>query len=505
MAHLLGYDIGTSATKVILCEASGVILGSASAAYDLHQPRAGWSEQQPEDWWKAVIDATRRLLADHRTAEIAAIGLTGQMHGSVLLGADAAKSGGRALPLREALLWNDQRTQAECEQITVAAGSTRSLVTLVGNAALTGFTLPKLLWVRTHEPRTWEQVRHVLNPKDFIAFRLTGELRADVGDASGTLLCDVDARSWSGEMCRRVGIDPSLLPPMLESTSVAGHLTPHAAAAVGLPSRPIPVIIGSGDNQAGAVGAGVIEPGRALTILGTSGVLFAPTASPRRDLPATGPVGRLHTFCAAAGPASWCMTGCMLSAGLSLRFARDLLCPGSNYDAVMDEAASAPPGCEGLLFLPYLTGERCPHPDPQARGGWVGLTSRHTRAHFLRAVIEGVTFSMRQIIGIARDSGVPITSLRVTGGGNRSAFWRQLQADLYACPLATTSSEDGGGAFGAALLASVGAELHGGVREACDACVQEVHRTEPREVDALLLEAAHRFEGMYARLHDARM
>lgn len=500
MAHLLGYDIGTSGAKVVLCDPNGHIVDTAAASYPLHQPEPGWSEQPPTDWWTATCAATRALTSRHPGASIAAIGLSGQMHGSVLLGADAAASGGTSSVLRRALLWNDQRTSAECDEITQAAGSPRDLVAMVGNAALTGFTLPKLLWVRRHEPRVWNAVRHVLCPKDFIAFRMTGALATDVGDASGMLCFDVDRRDFCEPLLRRLHLDRSLFPAALESTSPVGLLTPHAATQLGLRTGDIPVIIGSGDNQAGAIGAGVVSPGTALMILGTSGVLLAPSDSPRRDLPATGPVGRLHTFCAAAGPRSWCVTGCMLSAGLSLRWARDLLRPGANYDEVLAEAATAPAGCEGLVFLPHLTGERCPHPDPLARGGWIGLTSRHTRAHLLRAVVEGVAFTMAQIVTIARAAGVPVTTLRASGGGFRSPLWRQLVADLTGCPVVTTGTEAGGGALGAALLAGVGTGLFRDVAEACTAAVVETDRVNPRPANASLAAAREAFEGMYPRL-----
>jgi xylulokinase len=500
MAYLLGYDIGTSATKAILCDDTGAILGTSTSDYPLHQPHPGWSEQEPQDWWLAVIAATRSLLASHPGIKVSAIGLTGQMHGSVLLGSNAAASGGEAQPLRRALLWNDQRTSNECDLIRELAGGTPSLISRVGNAALTGFTLPKLLWVRQHEPQVWAQVRHVLCPKDFIAFRLTGQLAADVGDASGTLLFDVDHRRWDAAWCKTLGLDPQVLPHVHESASIIGTLTHHAATALGLPDQ-LPVIIGSGDNQAGAVGAGVVEPGTALSIMGTSGVLLAPTDAPHKDLADAAHCGRLHTFCAASGPHGWCMTGCMLSAGLSLRLARDLLCPGVSYEALMQEAQTAPEGCDGLIFLPHLTGERCPYPDPTARGGWIGLTSRHTRAHMLRAVIEGITFSMGQIIELAQSCGVTIHTLRATGGGNRSAFWRQLQADVYGCVLETTTSEDGGGAYGAALLAATGTGLFKDVAAACRTCVRPSGTTQPSGKSSPALNESRQIHGqMYSKL-----
>ncbi len=500
MAHLLGYDIGTSGTKVVLCDPEGHPLDTCTATYPLHQPQPGWSEQDPQDWWVATQIATRSLLARHPAAKIAAIGLTGQMHGSVLLGADAASSGGGAQPLRRALLWNDQRTRDECDEITRAAGSARALIGMVGNAAVTGFTLPKLLWVRRHEPRTWNAVRHVMCPKDFIAFRMTGAIATDVGDASGMLCLDVDRRDFSEPLLRRLDLERSIFPRALESSDQVGKLTSRAATELGLPAHEIPVIIGSGDNQAGAIGAGVVSPGTALMILGTSGVLLAPSDAPRRDLSPQGPVGRLHTFCAAAGPRSWCVTGCMLAAGLSLRWARDLLRPGVSYDELLAEAATAPPGCEGLVFLPHLTGERCPHPDPHARGGWIGLTSRHTRGHLLRAVVEGVAFTLGQIVDIARASAVPVSTLRASGAGFQSALWRQLVADLTACPVLATGTQEGGGAQGAALLAAVGIGRFRDVAQACAAAASPAERTDPRTPDPGLTETRAIFDGMFPRI-----
>ncbi|MEI7656468.1 MAG: xylulokinase [Phycisphaerae bacterium] len=500
MAHLLGYDIGTSGTKVVLCDPQGLLLDAATAWYPLHQPQPGWSEQAPEDWWNATRTATRLLLARHPGVTVAAIGLTGQMHGSVLLGADAAASGGAAAPLRRALLWNDQRTGAECDEITRAAGSPRDLVRMVGNAALTGFTLPKLLWVRRHEPRIWAAVRHVLCPKDFIAFRLTGALATDVGDASGMLCFDIDQRAFCEPLLRRLDLDRTLFPHPHESSEHIGILSRHAASELGLATADIPVIIGSGDNQAGAVGAGVVSAGTALMILGTSGVLLAPSDAPLRDLPPSGPVGRLHAFCAATGPRHWCVTGCMLAAGLSLRWARDLLRPGACYDDLLAEAATAPAGCEGLVFLPHLTGERCPHPDPKARGAWIGLTSRHTRAHLLRSVVEGVAFNMAEIVGLARAAGVPVTSLRTSGAGFRSSLWRQLVSDLTGCPVVTTGTEEGGGALGAALLAAVGIGRFRDAAEACHVAVLESGRTEPKAVQPELAATRQIHEGMYRRI-----
>jgi xylulokinase len=410
------------------------------------------------------------------------------MHGSVLLGADAAGSRGRAGALRRALLWNDQRTARECGEIEAALGGRRAMVEMVGNAALTGFTLPKLLWVRRHEPELWARVRRVLLPKDFVRFRLTGELATDVGDASGTLLFDVDRRGWCDAAARAVGIDAGLLPRALEAGAVAGSVTACAAAETGL-REGTPVVAGSGDNMAGAVGAGVVEEGMVLAVLGTSGVILAHSRQPKKDVDNPEVCGRVHTMCAAGSegdtagtavpPKAWCITGCTLCAGGALQWARNTLAPGVAYDQLMEEAAAAPAGCEGLVFLPYLTGERCPYPDPTARGGFVGLTTRHTRGHLFRAVIEGVTFNMAAILDIMRSVGVPVKTVRLSGGGNRSKLWRQMQADCYGAPVVMTNSDEGGSALGAALLAGVGVGVWPTVQAACCATISVRETLEP--------------------------
>lgn len=497
MSLLLGLDIGTSAAKAVIIDAAGAVLASGSAEYPLYQPAPLHSEQDPADWWTGTVAAIRAALQGLDPAEVSAIGLSGQMHGLVMLGKDARESGGRAEPLHRALLWNDQRTEKECRDIESIAGGRRRLVEWVGNAALAGFTLPKMLWIRGHLASTWAKARVLMQPKDFVRFRLTGDIATDVGDASGTLLFSPDSRAWSERALAAFGIDPALLPRPLESSRIAGTLSAWAAEQTGLKAG-IPVAAGSGDNQCGAIGAGVVSPGMVCATLGTSGVIYAHSDSPRKDTADESHAGRLHTMCAATGPQGWCITGCMLSAGLSLRWARDTIAPGASYDELLAQAATAPPGCEGLLFLPYLTGERCPHPDPNARGGWIGITSRHTRAHLLRAVIEGVTFAMGEMLDLARSIGVPVTSARLTGGGNRSLLWRQMQADVFGCPVETTNTEEGGGAFGAALLGGVAAEVWLDVPAACAATIKVRERLEP---DA---ESARRYapaRAVYAKMY----
>jgi xylulokinase len=507
MTLLLGIDIGTSATKAVVMDERGTIVASASREYPLYSLHAGWSEQDPEDWWAATCAAIKDLLATPGVApnDIAGVSFSGQMHGSVLLGRDAPEAPGRADVIRRALLWNDQRTVSQCARIEQVLGGRRNTVRLVGNAALPGFTLPKLLWVREHEPEVWSNVHHVLLPKDFIRYRLTGSLGTDVGDASGTLLFDVDHRDWSREAISRFDLRPDLFPPATESAQLIGTVSRWASVQTGLPEG-IRVVAGTGDNMAGAVGAGVVEERLILAVLGTSGVVLAHSGTPRKDLDVPQECGRLHTMCAGSGGPTrcdgrdsqgWCITGCTLSAGGALQWARNTLAPGLAYEQLMQEAATAPPGCEGLVFLPYLTGERCPHPDPAARGGFIGLTSRHTRAHLFRAVIEGVTFNMTAILDIMRSIGVAVQTVRLSGGGNRSQFWRQMQADCYNAPVVTTNSDEGGSALGAALLAGVGVGVWPTVAEACRATIQVRETLEASKERGLYDRPRAIFAGLY--------
>ncbi|MFG0283355.1 MAG: xylulokinase [Phycisphaerales bacterium JB039] len=504
---LLGIDIGTSSTKAALIDVRGAVVASATRPHTISMPRPGWSEQDPAQWWEATAGAVREALQRAPTARVLGIGLSGQMHGSVLLNQHAIDSDGRDAPaLRPALLWNDQRTSAQCAQIEQAVGGRRALVELVGNAAIPGFTLPKILWLREHEPDIFARAAAIMLPKDYIRFRLTGEIATDVGDGAGTLLMDVDHRAWSERICAAVDLDPTLLPPIVESAQTVAPLSEWAAGELGL-APGVPVVGGSGDNMTGAVGAGVVRPGSALAILGTSGVIYAHAARPHRDLPAQDPVGRLHTMCAADGdgqhPGAWCVTGCMLSAAGSLAWAHDTLWAHESYETLFAEAAGAAPGCAGLAFLPYLTGERCPYPDPQARAGWIGLTARHTRADMVRAILEGVSFGMAQILELATDAGVAIDEVRTSGGGARSPEWRAILATALGRPVVPTDAQQEGGAFGAALLAGVGAGVWPSVAAACDATVRTLEPTEP---DAAAAEAMGRaravYDGLYLDLRD---
>lgn len=482
---LLGIDVGTSATKVVIIDENGRTLVSASSAYEVDRPRDGWTEQPPERWWAAVVGGVCSALAAGNIdpGAISGVGLSGQMHGSVFLdraAIDQAASRG-AHAIRPALLWNDQRTARECAELEKAVGGGEAIVRAVGNRALTGFTLPKLLWLEKHEPANYARIAALALPKDFIRLQLTGTLGTDVGDASGMLLIDPDRRTWHTAVCKAVGVDPAILPPLTESACVVGTVTPWAASQTGLKPG-TPVVAGTGDNHAGAIGAGVAEPGMAVATLGTSGVIYVHSPQPRRDLGAATPPGRVMTMCAADGaaaaPGHWSITGCTLSAAGSVQWARDVFAPEVPYATLYAEAAAVPRGCEGLVFLPYLSGERCPHPDPLARGAWIGLRAHHTRGHLIRAVMEGVTFTMAQMLEVIRALPVEVASVRLGGGGNKSALWRQMQADVYELPCATVNNDEGP-AFGAALLAGVSVGAWRSVREACRATVHDVEIHEP--------------------------
>lgn len=468
MAIVIGIDIGTSGTKAIAIDPSGHLLATAVVEYPLLTPKPGWAEQDPTDWKRAALEALARLAQSPAVSpnDVKGIGLTGQMHGSVFLD-------GENRVLRNALLWCDNRTAPQCEAITNKVGE-RRLIEMVCNPALTGFTAPKILWLRDNEPHLYEQVRKILLPKDYIRFVLTGEFATDMADASGTLLLDVKNRAWHRELMSILGIDADLMPPVFEGTAITGTLTAEAAEATGLRAG-TPVIAGGGDQAAGGVGNGVVRPGVLSSTVGTSGVVFA-----FADRVSLDPRGRVHTFCHAV-PGKWHVMGVVLSAGGSLRWFRDALCPAEKtvaietgrdpYEYITGAAEHIPPGAEGLIFLPYLSGERTPHKDPYARGAFIGLSLKHTRAHMARAVLEGVAFAMRDSLEIIREMGVPIEQVRASGGGARSALWRQIQADVNKTPLVTTNIDEGP-AYGAALLATVETGLYKSVEEACDAIIK---------------------------------
>ncbi len=474
MAVFLGVDIGTSGTKTIAMREDGAILARDTVEYPLYTPKPGWSEQVPEDWWQATVQSIRAVVsrAGIAPSEVKGIGLSGQMHGSVFL--DKSNN-----VVRPALLWNDQRTQAECDEIEAKAGGRTALIQMVSNPALTGFTAPKILWLRNHEPANFEKTVKVLLPKDYVRFRLTGEFASEVSDASGTLLLDVKKRQWCQPLLDKLQLSSSLLPPVFESQVVSGKLNAIAAEQCGLHVG-VPVVGGGGDQAASAVGNGIVQSGAISATMGTSGVVFA-----HSDEVQTDPLGRVHTFCHAV-EGKWHVMGVVLSAGGSLQWYRNqfgemeaALAKGMGteaYELMTMAAAKAPAGSEGLFFLPYLTGERTPHCDSNARGAWVGLSLRHGRAHMIRSVMEGATYAMRDCLEIIKGMQIPITDIRVSGGGAKSAFWRQLQADIYGQDVSVTNSVEGP-AYGVALLAAVGTGAFKNVVEACSATIRTENRT----------------------------
>jgi len=476
MSVFLGIDIGTSGTKTLAINEKGNILASAMETYPCYVPKPLWSEQDPEDWWQATIRSVRRVMAQGKIkpGAVKAIGLSGQMHGSVFLDKQDRV-------IRRAILWNDQRTAAECEEMEQRAGGRAKLIKLVANPAMTGFTAPKILWLRNHEPRNFERTRKVLLPKDEIRRRLTGEYATEVSDASGMLLLDVARRRWSKKLLSALELDIDLLATCYESEDVTGQLTREAADLLGLTTKCV-VVGGAGDCAAGAVGNGIVQRGVLSTSIGTSGVVFVHSDQVRVD-----PRGRVHTFCHAVR-GRWHMMGVNLSAGGSLQWFRNQLCQADVarakrlkkdvYELLTAEAAEVKPGSDGLFFLPYLSGERTPHADPQARGCFVGLTLAHTRGHLIRAIMEGVTYSMRESLEIFDSLGVPVRQIRASGGGARSRLWRQIQADMFGRKVVTINTEEGP-AYGVALLAAVGAGAYKNVREACAATIHVVSETKP--------------------------
>jgi xylulokinase len=463
---LLGIDVGTGGTRALLLDEAGRVLGAATAEHaPMSSPELGWAEQDPRDWWRAARGAIAECLtkANATAKEIAAVGLSGQMHGLVLL--DAAGD-----VVRPALIWCDQRTEEGCRAITERVGAKR-LIELVANPALTGFTLPKVWWVRTHEPQLWSRVRSIMLPKDYVRFKLTGARATDVADASGTLLFDVVNRRWSSEMLQASDLRPEILPEVFESPEVTGCVSKDGARSSRL-REGTPVVAGAGDQAAGAVGMGIVEPGNVSATIGTSGVVFAATSSPVVE-----PKGRIHTFCHAIS-GCWHVMGVTQGAGLSLKWFRDQFGGGASYDSLMREAAEAPAGVDGLLWAPYLMGERTPHLDPNARGALVGLTAQHTRAHVIRAILEGVAFSLRDTFTIFQELRVPVKSIRLGGGGARSSLWQQIQADVYGMAVDLVAADEGA-AYGAALLAGVGAGVWQSVKAACETAVHIAKRVEP--------------------------
>lgn len=487
MAYFLGIDSSTTATKAILIDAAGSVIGVASSTYGYETPKPLWSEQQPMLWWTGTVNSIRQVLAETGIdpTAVSAIGLTGQMHGLVLL--DAVGD-----VLRPAILWNDQRTGAECDEIRTIIGQQR-LIDITGNDALTGFTAPKIVWVKNHEPEIYGRIAHILLPKDYVRYHLTGEFATDKAGGSGTQLFNVAQRNWSDEVVTALGIDRAWLPQTYEGTAVTGTLTPAAAKVTGLPAG-IPVVGGGGDQAANAVGTGAVVDGVVALSLGTSGVVFVSS-----DEPVVEPDGRLHAFCHAA-PGKWHLMGVMLSAAGSLRWFRDTAAPGTEFSDLVDAAGKVPAGCDGLFFLPYLTGERTPHPDPLARGAFVGLTVRHTRNHLTRAVLEGVAYGLRDSFELMKAAGITrINQVRISGGGAKSALWRQILADVFQAELVTVNTAEGA-AYGAALLAATGTGAFNSVEEACQATINITGVTSPGDQSAVYQELYPLYRELYPAL-----
>ncbi len=485
--YFLGLDISTTSSKALLIDERGQVVAVASSPHTLQTPKPLWSEQDPHEWWAAVTASIRTVLdkAGLRGERVAAIGLTGQMHGLVLL--DAA---GEAL--RPAILWNDQRTQAQCDEIHRRVGR-EHFIQVSGNVALTGFTAPKILWVQQNEPDVYAKARHVLLPKDYIRFKLTGEYALDKADGAGTVLFDLKSRNWSPEILEKLGINPEWMPPTFEGPQFTGRVTAEAAEATALIPG-IPVAAGGGDQAAQAVGVGAVEIGVVALTVGTSGVVFAPTSSALVE-----PEGRLHAFCHAV-PGMWHFMGVMLSAAGSLQWYRDALAPHMTFDELLSEADSVPGGSEGLQFLPYLSGERTPYPDPLARGAFIGLTLRHGRGHMTRALLEGVSFGLKDSFTLIQNAGLgDIKQVRASGGGTKGALWRKILASVLEAELVTVNTTEGA-AFGAALLAAVGAGIWPDVPTACREAIKITGSTLP---DTSLVETYRKTYRLYRDLYPA--
>ncbi len=497
MAYMMGIDVGTTGTRAVIVRPDGHVVGAATGD---HQPmrmlKPGWAEQDPEDWWQATLVAIRAALEQTgvKGSEIAAVGFSGQMHGVVLLDKSRAV-------LRPALIWCDQRSQAQCDWITNKIGAAQ-LIQYTSNPALTGFSAPKILWVRDNEPQVYERVAHFLLPKDFIRYRLTGEFATDVSDASGTLLFDVTHRRWSSEVVSALGIDPQILPKAFESPEITGEITREVAVLTGL-SAGTPVVGGAGDQAASAVGNGIVLKGLTSATLGTSGVIFTYTDAPKLD-----PLGRIHTFCHAV-PGKWHVMGVTQGAGLSLRWFRDNFgyteswygkqADVDPYELIIKEAERISAGSDGLLWLPYLMGERTPHLDSQARGMWFGMTASHTRSHLVRSILEGVAFSLRDSLQIFKELDIPVEQIRASGGGSRSFLWRQIQADIYGKELVTLRTSEGS-ALGAALLAGVGAKIYSSVEESAKEAIQVKESMSPKPENVATYD---RYYEVYRKLYPA--
>ena len=487
MTYFLGIDVSTTGSKALILNETGEVLAVATSPHTLQTPRPLWSEQDPREWWTATAASIRSALkkAGIHGQQIAAIGLTGQMHGLILLDETGNV-------LRPAILWNDQRTQSQCDEIHARIGKER-FIRITGNVALTGFTAPKILWVKENEPDVFAKVKHVLLPKDYVRYRLTGDYAIDKADGAGTVLFDLKLRDWSNEVLEALGINASWMPRTFEGPQFTGCVNAEAASLTGLRTG-TPVAAGGGDQAAQAVGMGAVEPGIVGLTVGTSGVVFATTPSALIE-----PEGRLHAFCHAV-PGLWHFMGVMLSAGGSLQWYRDALAPTMSFDDLLKEAEAVAAGSDGLQFLPYLSGERTPYPDPLARGAFIGLTLRHGRAHMTRAVLEGVSFGLKDGFKLIQDAGLAkITQVRASGGGAKSALWRQILASVLGAELVTVNTTEGA-AYGAALLAAVGSGAWTDIAAACKACVRLTGSTQP---DAVQAEAYRKAYPLYQELYPA--
>jgi xylulokinase len=474
----LGMDVGTGGTRAVVVNGDGKLIAGASSEHaPFKTAHPGWAEQDPEDWWRAAQEAIRGALAaaPEPRQPIAAIGLTGQMHGAVMLDENGAV-------LRPALIWCDTRTQPQCDWLTNKIGYDR-LIELTCNPALPNFTLTKLLWVKEHEPHIFAKIRHILCPKDYVRYRLTGVFAIDVQEASGTLLLDVTHRRWSREVAEAAGIPESWLPRVFESPEVCARISETAAGLTGL-NAGTPVVAGAGDQGAGAVGMGILEPGSVSATIGTSGVVFAATATPTKD-----PKGRLHTFCHAV-PGLWHVMGVTQSAGLSLRWLKETFFAGSNYDELSALAEKIPAGSEGLEWAPYLLGERTPHLDPEVRAAFASISTVHTAPHFVRAVLEGVAYSLQDTFTLFAELGIPVSAIRLGGGGARGPLWRRIQAGIYGQAVEVLVAEEGG-AFGCALMAGVGAGHWKDLGEACGQGIEVAQRIEPEVADVRAYQAGY--------------
>jgi len=501
MSYYLGIDIGTSGTKTLAIKVKGSkveIVADATETYPCYAPKPMWSEQDPEDWWEATVKTVRKVMkkAKLKPGDVKAIGLSGQMHGSVFLDKNDKV-------IRKAILWNDQRTTAECEEIEKRAGGRKQLIEMVANPAMTGFTAPKILWLRNNEPKNFEKTVKILLPKDEIRRRLTGEYATEVSDASGMLLIDMKTRNWSKPMLRALELDESLFGKVYESEDVTGKLTAEAAKLLGLTTDCL-VVGGAGDCAAGAVGNGIVDSGLLSTSIGTSGVMFVHSDDVKID-----PLGRVHTFCHAVR-GKWHLMGVTLSAGGSLQWGRNTFCqslvPAAKkakcdiYELMTKEAADVDPGSNGLFFLPYLSGERTPHADPHARGCFIGLNLSHTRGHLIRSIMEGVTYSLNDSLEIFEGLDIPVDQIRASGGGSRSPLWRQIQADVFGKNVVTINSEEGP-AFGVALLAAVGAGEYKDITEGCRAAIKVVKTTKPdKKAQKVYEQDKQIYQGLYTSL-----